>query len=100
VANDAWASALFSAHEKSSTYSSEYASGFSRPAAAHLPAPHSPRDEQQRRTGSSRKFLPNGLILRVRISYQHKRDIPKWLFHEMLRQAGLTLEEFRALLNP
>jgi hypothetical protein len=44
-----------------------------------------------------RKILPNGSILRVRISYQHKRDIPKWLFHEMLRQAGLTLEEFRTL---
>jgi hypothetical protein len=90
---------LFSVHEKSSTYSSEYASGFSSPAAAHLPMPHSPRDEQQRRAGSLRKFLPNGSILRVRISHQHKRDIPKWLFHEMLRQAGLTLEEFRALLN-
>jgi hypothetical protein len=31
--------------EKSSTYSSEYASGFSRPCAAHLAAPPSPRYE-------------------------------------------------------
>ena len=41
-------------HEKSSTYSIEYASGFSGPAAAHLPAPPSPRDEWQCRTGSLR----------------------------------------------
>jgi len=38
--------------EKSSTYSSEYASGFSEPAAAYLPAPPSPRHEWQRRKGS------------------------------------------------
>jgi hypothetical protein len=31
--------------KKSSTYSSEYASGFSRPAASHLAAPPSPRHE-------------------------------------------------------
>src|SRR6185503_10547142 len=31
--------------KKSSTYSSEYASGFSRPAASHLTAPPSPRHE-------------------------------------------------------
>src|SRR6184192_1806882 len=53
AANDTQASALFSAREKSSTYSSEYASGFSGPAASHLPAPPSPRDEQQCRTGSN-----------------------------------------------
>jgi len=46
-----------------------------------------------------RKILPNGSILRVRISHQHKRDIPKWLFHEMLRQAGLTVDEFKTLLR-
>ncbi len=46
-----------------------------------------------------RKILPNGAILQVRISHLHKRDIPKWLFHEMLRQAGLTLDEFKALLK-
>lgn len=33
-------------------YCSEYASSFSRPAVAHLPAPPSPRDERQCRTGS------------------------------------------------
>ena len=31
--------------KKSSTYSSEYASGFFAPAASHLAAPHSPRHE-------------------------------------------------------
>jgi len=31
--------------KKSSTYSSEYASGFFEPAASHLPAPPSPRHE-------------------------------------------------------
>jgi hypothetical protein len=46
-----------------------------------------------------RKILPNGVILRVRISHLHKRDIPRWLFHEMLRQAGLTTDEFRTLLK-
>ncbi len=46
-----------------------------------------------------RKILPSGAILRVRISHLHKRDIPRWLFHEMLRQAGLSLEEFRRVLH-
>jgi len=39
--------------EKASTYSSEYASGFSEPAVVYPPAPSSPRDEGQCRTGSS-----------------------------------------------
>jgi hypothetical protein len=38
--------------KKSSTYSREYASGFSRPAASHLAAPPSPRYEQYYRNGS------------------------------------------------
>ncbi len=46
-----------------------------------------------------RKVLPNGTILRTRISHQHARDIPKWLFHEMLRQAGMDLEEFTRILK-
>lgn len=46
-----------------------------------------------------RKVLPNGTILRVRISHPHKRDLPRWLFHEMLRQAGLTLQEFTRVLR-
>lgn len=38
-------------------------------------------------------------ILRVRISHQHGRDIPRWLFYEMLRQAGLDEASFRKLLG-
>ena len=38
--------------EKFTTYSSEYASGFSGSAAAHLPTSLSPRDEWQCQTGS------------------------------------------------
>ena len=45
AANDPRSSASFSARKKSSTYSSEYASGFSGPAASHLAAPPSPRHE-------------------------------------------------------
>ncbi len=28
-----------------------------------------------------RKILPNGGILRIRISHKHQKDIPKWLFY-------------------
>lgn len=45
-----------------------------------------------------RKVLPNGVILRVRISHKHGKDIPKWLFHEMLRQAGIDQDEFIRIL--
>lgn len=48
---------------------------------------------------SWRKILPNGAILRVRISHKHKRDIPKWLFYEMLRQAGIDEEQFSRMLR-
>ncbi|HEO64698.1 MAG TPA: type II toxin-antitoxin system HicA family toxin [Spirochaetes bacterium] len=46
-----------------------------------------------------RKDLLNGTILRVRISHQHGKDIPNWLFHEMLRQAGVDKAEFQRVLN-
>lgn len=45
-----------------------------------------------------RKVLENGVILKVRISHQHRRDIPRWLFYEMLRQAGIDEAEFRRLM--
>ena len=45
-----------------------------------------------------RKVLANGTVLRVRISHRHGRDIPRWLFYEMLRQAGMDEEEFQRLL--
>ncbi len=46
-----------------------------------------------------RKVLPNGAILRVRISHKHGKDIPQWLFHEMLRQAGIDKDEFIKILG-
>ena len=46
-----------------------------------------------------RKVLPGGTILRVRISHKHGRDIPKWLFYEMLRQTGIGEPEFKKLLD-
>ena len=45
------------------------------------------------------KVLPNGTILRVRISHKHGKDIPKWLFHEMLRQSGIDKDEFIKLID-
>jgi hypothetical protein len=46
-----------------------------------------------------RKVLVNNVILQVRISHQHKKDIPKWLFHEMLRQAGIDENQFKSFLK-
>jgi len=46
-----------------------------------------------------RRILGNGVILRVRISHKHGKDIPKWLFYEMLRQAGIDEKEFRKILE-
>jgi hypothetical protein len=45
------------------------------------------------------KVLPNGTILRLRISHKHGKDIPNWLFHEMLRQAGTDKAEFKKMLG-
>lgn len=45
-----------------------------------------------------RKILPNDTILRVRISHKHGKDIPQWLFHEMLRQTGIDKDEFMKIL--
>lgn len=46
-----------------------------------------------------RKILPDGTILVVRVSHQHSVDIEANLFHRMLRQAGLTREEFEQRLK-
>ncbi len=46
-----------------------------------------------------RKVLPDGTILRVALSHKHGRDIPKWLFYELLRQAGIDEATFRKLLR-
>jgi len=46
-----------------------------------------------------RKILPDGTILVVRVSHQDGRDIDASLLHRMLRQAGLTKDEFDRLLK-
>jgi predicted RNA binding protein YcfA (HicA-like mRNA interferase family) len=45
------------------------------------------------------KILPNRTILQVRLSYKHGEDIPKALFHKMLKQAQITEEDFKRLLK-
>jgi predicted RNA binding protein YcfA (HicA-like mRNA interferase family) len=45
------------------------------------------------------KILDDGTILRTRVSHQHGKDIPKGLFRRMLRQCGITEQEFRELLR-
>lgn len=45
------------------------------------------------------KVLPDGTILLVRVSHQHHRDIPKALFHKMLKQANLSEAEFLRVLR-
>ena len=44
------------------------------------------------------KILPDKTILQVRLSHQHSKDIPKALFHKLLKQAHLTEDDFRKLL--
>ncbi len=44
-------------------------------------------------------ILPDGTILQVRVSHKHGKDIPKALFHKMLKQAQITEEDFRRLLE-
>ncbi len=39
------------------------------------------------------KRLPDGRSHRVSIRHKHGKDIPRWLFHEMLKQAGIESEE-------
>ncbi len=45
------------------------------------------------------KILSDGIILQVRLSHQHSKDIPKALFHRMLKQSLLTEEDFKRLLE-
>jgi predicted RNA binding protein YcfA (HicA-like mRNA interferase family) len=54
---------------------------------------------RSRKHESWHKILTNGAILRVRISHQSGKDIPRWLFHEMLRQAGIDEARFKELLH-
>ncbi|MFA0733185.1 MAG: hypothetical protein LKKZDAJK_002333 [Candidatus Fervidibacter sp.] len=45
------------------------------------------------------KVEPDGTVYKVPISHQHGRDIPNWLFAKMLRQAGLSKDEFERWLK-
>jgi predicted RNA binding protein YcfA (HicA-like mRNA interferase family) len=45
------------------------------------------------------KVEPDGTVHKVPISHQHGKDIPNWLFAKMLRQAGLSRDEFERLLK-
>jgi len=45
------------------------------------------------------KILSDKTILLVRLSHQHGKDIPKALFHKMLKQAQITEEDFKRLLS-
>jgi len=45
------------------------------------------------------KVEPDGTVYKVSISHQHGRDIPNWLFAKMLRQAGLSKDEFERWLK-
>lgn len=45
------------------------------------------------------KVLENKVVLQVRLSHKGKRDIPRGTFHEMLRQAGIDENTFKATLS-
>lgn len=45
------------------------------------------------------KILEDGTILQVRVSFQFNQDIYPALFSKMLKQAGMTKEEFRRYLK-
>ncbi|MBM4128492.1 MAG: type II toxin-antitoxin system HicA family toxin [Nitrospira sp.] len=45
------------------------------------------------------KILPDGTILQVRLSHKHGKDIPKALFHKMLKQAQIIEEDFKRFLR-
>lgn len=45
-----------------------------------------------------RKVLADGTVLRVSISHKHGKDIPRGTFHAMLKQAGLSEQEFVKIL--
>ncbi len=44
------------------------------------------------------KTLNDGTILQVRVKHKHNKDIPEGLFHKMLKQAQLTIDDFNRLM--
>ncbi len=45
------------------------------------------------------RVLKNSVVLQVRLSHKGKRDIPKSIFYEMLRQAGIDETTFKKTLG-
>jgi predicted RNA binding protein YcfA (HicA-like mRNA interferase family) len=45
------------------------------------------------------KISEGGMVYYVRVSHKGKKDIPKWLFSKMLKQAGITKEGFKKVLK-
>jgi hypothetical protein len=43
------------------------------------------------------KKLPDGSVLRVTLKHQRGKDIPRWLFGLMLKQAGIDRATFERL---
>ncbi len=44
-----------------------------------------------------RRIEPDGTERNVPVSHQHGKDVPNWLLAKMLREAGLSREEFERL---
>ncbi|MEK7474266.1 MAG: type II toxin-antitoxin system HicA family toxin [Candidatus Coatesbacteria bacterium] len=44
------------------------------------------------------RIAPNGAILQVRLSHKGNRPVPPGTFGEILRQAGITREQFLELI--
>lgn len=45
------------------------------------------------------KISKNGIVYYVRVSHKGSKDIPKWLFTKMLKQAGIAEKEFERVLK-
>ncbi len=45
------------------------------------------------------KILEDGTVYYIRVSHKGNKTIPKWLFSKMLKQAGISREEFEKILG-
>ncbi|RKY89260.1 hypothetical protein DRQ15_09180 [candidate division KSB1 bacterium] len=45
------------------------------------------------------KLAEDGTVHYVRISHKGGKGIPKWLFAKMIKQTGITQEEFKEILE-
>ena len=53
--------------------------------------------ERSRKHEIWKRKEPDGRERTIALSHQHGRDIPTGLFHKLLKQAGLSREEFERL---